>query len=121
MRKMVLGNLIIIMLFSFCGQEKKVKLTLPLIFNDNMVVQRNTSVPFWGQGNPGTQIKIKASWGNQVRTQVNKDGSWETNIPTPSAGGPFQITVENTNQKTIFNNVMSGEVWLCSGQSNMEM
>ncbi len=122
MRKMVLGNLIIIiMLFSFCGQEKKVKLTLPSIFNDNMVVQRNTSVPFWGQGNPGTQIKIKASWGNQVRTQVNKDGSWETNIPTPSAGGPFQITVENTNQKTIFNNVMSGEVWLCSGQSNMEM
>lgn len=121
MHKIKLGILIIIMFFSFCSQEKSGKLFLPSIFDDNMVVQRNNSVPFWGKGVPGTQIKIKASWGNQVRTQVNKDGSWKTKLPTPSAGGPFQITIENMNQAIIYENVMSGEVWLCSGQSNMEM
>jgi sialate O-acetylesterase len=89
------------------------------IFGDNMVLQRNTAANFWGTANPGEQVTLSGSWGESGKTKAEADGKWQVKLPTPEAGGPFTITVQGSNTITL-NNVMSGEVWLCTGQSNMD-
>jgi sialate O-acetylesterase len=97
------------------------KVQLPAIFSDNMVLQQKSSVPFWGTASPGKVLKIKSSWSNTtVQTTVEKDGSWKTEVTTPEYGGPFNIEISD-GTKLELRNVLIGEVWLCSGQSNMEM
>ena len=91
------------------------------LFQDNMVLQQQRNVPVWGKGTPGTSVVIKTSWGKTVSTVVGLDGHWTAAISTPKAGGPFQISVRNGNSLLVLRNVLTGEVWLCSGQSNMEM
>jgi len=91
---------------------------LPEIFNDNMVIQRDTNAPIWGWANPGETVRVTGSWGKSVRTISSKDGKWAVKLATPHAGGPFTITVQGRN-KLKLKNVLSGEVWICSGQSNM--
>jgi sialate O-acetylesterase len=91
------------------------------LFQDNMVLQQQRSVPIWGKGIPGTQVLIKTSWGKNVSTVVNPDSSWVASLLTPKAGGPFQISIRHGNNVTVVRNILVGEVWLCSGQSNMEM
>jgi sialate O-acetylesterase len=91
------------------------------LFSDNMVLQQHSEVPIWGNGFPGSIIKVSASWGDKASTQVRADGSWSMMIGTPLAGGPFTIEVAHDGVFTSLKNVMVGEVWLCSGQSNMEM
>ena len=100
---------------------QKVGLWMPAVFSDNMVVQRDTEVPLWGKGIPGEKIEIEASWGEKGSTVVEASGKWNINLKTPKAGGPFSISVAMGNEKITYKNVMSGEVWVCSGQSNMEM
>jgi len=96
-------------------------LWMPSIFSDNMVVQRESEIPLWGKGVPGKNVKIETSWGEKSGTVVNLDGKWESKIKTPKAGGPFTISVVMGNETIKYKNVLSGEVWVCSGQSNMEM
>lgn len=97
------------------------KVQLPAIFSDNMVLQQKSSVPFWGTASPGKILKIKSSWNNTtVQTTVEKDGRWKIEVPTPEYGGPFNIEISD-GTKLELHNVLIGEVWLCSGQSNMEM
>jgi sialate O-acetylesterase len=91
------------------------------LFQDNMVLQQQRNVPVWGKGTPGTSIIIKTSWGKTVSTVVGSDGHWATAIATPKAGGPFQISIRHGSSLLVLRNVLTGEVWLCSGQSNMEM
>jgi sialate O-acetylesterase len=91
------------------------------LFQDNMVLQQQRSVPIWGKGIPGIQVLIKTSWGKNVSTVVNPEGSWVASLLTPKAGGPFQISIRHGNSLLVLRNVLTGEVWLCSGQSNMEM
>ncbi len=93
------------------------------LFSDNMVLQRNMeAVPIWGHGQAGRIVKITTSWDAQTYVaKVDKDGQWRTAVKTPDAGGPYTITVSDGKKKTTLENVMMGEVWLCSGQSNMEM
>jgi sialate O-acetylesterase len=91
------------------------------LFQDNMVLQQQRNVPVWGKGTPGTSVVIKTSWGKTVSTVVNSDGHWMSAIGTPKAGGPFQISVRQGKSFLVVRNVLTGEVWLCSGQSNMEM
>ncbi len=96
------------------------KVSLPAIFSDHMVLQRNSQTAIWGKADPGEQITVKGSWAKEkVKTTADENGQWKLRISTPVAGGPYTLTVEGKN-KIIFSNVMSGEVWLCSGQSNME-
>ena len=99
----------------------KNKLTLPSIFSDNMVLQQKAETPFWGKGTPHQEIQIKASWGASANSFVTKDSLWITKIKTPKAGGPYNVTVKSGNSVIHYKNVLIGEVWLCSGQSNMEM
>lgn len=85
-----------------------------------MVLQQQTRAGLWGWAGPNEKIYITPSWNNQTdSTQSNGDGRWATSISTPAAGGPYSITFKSWNT-VVIDNVMIGEVWLCSGQSNME-
>lgn len=94
---------------------------LPELFTDNMVVQQQASVPFWGTAKAGKKITVTASWDNQTQTTTaDAKGQWRTTLKTPAAGGPYTVQISD-GQAVTLKNVMVGEVWLCSGQSNMEM
>lgn len=93
---------------------------LPSFFSDKMVMQQNAEVSIWGKDDPGTNIKISATWGEESEVKSGSDGHWKTNISTPDAGGPYSVTIKGS-EVIVLNDVLCGEVWLCSGQSNMEM
>jgi sialate O-acetylesterase len=97
------------------------QLQLAPLFQDNMVLQQQQYVPIWGKGTPGESIVIKTSWGRTESTVVDANGCWKASISTPKAGGPFQISVRQGKSLLVVRNILTGEVWLCSGQSNMEM
>ena len=96
------------------------KITLPSVFADNMVLQQNSEVAIWGWSEPGETVSIITSWNikDTVRVKASNYAAWKTKIKTNSAGGPYSIEILG-NSKVKLNNVMLGEVWLCSGQSNM--
>ena len=85
-----------------------------------MVLQQNAAVSIWGKDDPGKNIKISASWGEEAEAISDGDGRWKTKIATPGAGGPYTMTIKGS-EVIVLNDVLTGEVWLCSGQSNMEM
>ena len=98
------------------------QIELSNLFSDNMVLQQESHVNFWGKAKKNQELIIYASWsGKIIRTIVKDDGSWEVKIKTPSAGGPYNIQVTCDGETKTINNVLIGEVWLASGQSNMEM
>ena len=97
------------------------KVTLPSFFSDNMVLQQNTEAAIWGWTDSGKKVTITTTWTGVKFTAVpDKDGKWSTKLPTPEAGGPYKIFI-NDGEKLTLENVLIGEVWFCSGQSNMEM
>ena len=93
---------------------------LPSIFSDNMVLQRETKAPVWGWADVGEKVTVTGSWGESAATVTGDDGKWQVAVKTPSAGGPLTLTIQGKNTIEL-KNVLSGEVWLCSGQSNMGM
>ena len=94
---------------------------IPSIFSDNMVLQQKSNVRFWGKANPGESIEVSASWGASAKTKVNDNGLWKTDLKTIKAGGPYEIKIKIGDSTLVYKNVLLGEVWLCSGQSNMEL
>lgn len=112
-----LGVAVIMALGLNAGAEIK----LPAFFGDNMVLQQNTDARMWGTADASSTVTVTPGWTSEkYTTKADKDGKWKITIPTPSAGGPYDVTVSDGTPLTL-NNVMLGEVWLCSGQSNMEM
>ena len=110
--------LISLAVFSFT-LDAQVK--LPAIFTDNMVLQQLTDAAIWGKAGVNGNVKISTSWnGKSYSARADKDGNWKVKVATPSAGGPYTVTISESNS-IILKNVMIGEVWVCSGQSNMEM
>ncbi len=104
--------------------EGMAQVKLNPLFTDNMVMQQQTDkAPVWGESKPNKTITVTTSWDGKTYTiEANDKGQWKTAVKTPSAGGPYTITIsDGSKKKTVINNVMIGEVWLCSGQSNMEM
>lgn len=93
---------------------------LPNFFSDGMVLQQQTEVAIWGADKPSTKISIKSSWGKSANTTVDASGKWKLKLATPVAGGPYTLEV-NGSKKINVKDILIGEVWLCSGQSNMEM
>lgn len=92
---------------------------LPLLFGDNMVLQRDKPVAVWGWADRGEKITVQ--FNQQFKTtKADKKGHWMIQLDPEPAGGPFQLTIKGKDQIT-FSNVLVGEVWICSGQSNMEM
>lgn len=95
-------------------------ISLPEIFSDNMILQQRSEVTFWGWAKTGENVSIIADWMDKaVVVATNNQGAWKIKLQTPSAGGPFTIHIKGYNE-VILKNVLVGEVWLCSGQSNME-
>lgn len=98
----------------------KAQVRLPAIFSDNMVLQQKSAVAIWGWSSPGQKIYVTNSWNNTTdSTRATGGARWKLTINTPAAGGPYTLTINGGNTITL-NNVLIGEVWVCSGQSNME-
>ncbi|HET9745201.1 MAG TPA: sialate O-acetylesterase, partial [Chitinophagaceae bacterium] len=96
------------------------QLRLPAIISSGMVLQQNDSATLWGWGTPGERIAITPGWSEKTDTTVvNNRANWKIKLRTPVAGGPYTITLKGNSTITL-NDVMIGEVWVCSGQSNME-
>jgi len=98
------------------------KVRLPHIIGDNMVLQQQTDARLWGWAKPGKTVRVSTSWSQQaVTAKVGKDGKWMVKVSTPKASyDPLSITFDDGEPLTI-SNVLAGEVWVCAGQSNMEM
>ena len=97
------------------------KIVLPSIFSNNMVLQQKDNVPVWGRSTANATVSVITSWNNKKYTaRADSEGTWSLKVSTPSAGGPFNITISD-GQKLTLTNILIGEVWVCSGQSNMEM
>ena len=91
------------------------------MFSDNMVLQQQTDAPIWGESKPGKKVEIVTSWnGEKYTAEADSLGKWNVKVKTPAAGGPYSIIISD-GKPVMLKNVMIGEVWLCSGQSNMEM
>ena len=117
------GRQFIILLFvlSLIGVQSNAKVKLPALFADNMILQQQDEVAVWGWSDANATVTVSGSWNNErVETKADKNGNWKLMLPTPVAGGPYELTVSDGEELTL-ENVMIGEVWLCSGQSNMEM
>lgn len=112
---------LLISLISVLFMPEENSLEIPAIFSDNMVLQQRSNVPFWGKAKPGLTVNLKASWGASAKGIVKDDGTWMLKIKTPKAGGPFTVDLHIGDKVIHYSNVLIGEVWLCSGQSNMEM
>ena len=94
---------------------------LPSIFSDGMVIQQQTNAALWGWAKPGASIKTITSWNNKTYyCTADENGKWHTKVITPAAGGPYSISISD-GTPLLLKNILIGEVWLCSGQSNMEM
>ena len=98
------------------------KVKLPHLIGDNMVIQQQTNVRLWGWDKPGKPVKVTTSWNDEiVQAKTGQDGCWMVKVKSPAASfTPLSITFDDGEPVTI-SNVLAGEVWVCAGQSNMEM
>jgi sialate O-acetylesterase len=114
--KRQLVAVILIIAGSLAGANVK----LPAIFGDNMVLQQRSNAAIWGWADKGETVEVLGSWAKSpVTAKAGKDGKWQVKVKTPEASGPYTLTVKGKNTITL-QNVLIGEVWVCSGQSNME-
>lgn len=97
-------------------------ITLPAIISDNMVLEQNTEVRLWGKGNPGEKVTVTSSWNDASVTAVTgQDGRWSLYFPTSQASSKENtLTFKGDNNTVLVSNILLGEVWLCTGQSNMQ-
>lgn len=108
----------IIALFLFFVKGSQAQVTVATIFSDNMVLQQNAKIPVWGLAKKNEAITVK--FHNQTKkTVTDKNGKWSVYLDNEKAGGPFVLLIKGQNKIEI-KNILVGEVWLCSGQSNME-
>ncbi len=119
MRK--LSSLLFSILLIACSKESTIRFELPSVISDGMVLQRDTEVVLWGKASPKQSVKIVTNWGIRKRVKTDENGKWQLKIKTGPAGGPYEVAFQTSDTSVIIKNVLLGEVWICSGQSNMEM
>jgi len=94
---------------------------LPSLIGNNMVLQQNSTIKVWGWADAGEKVTVQTNWLTASTSAITTaEGNWKTTIKTPKAGGPYTLTITGRDYSITIENVMIGEVWLCSGQSNME-
>ena len=92
------------------------------LFSDNMILQRNSKVNIWGKSNPNQIVTVYSSWNNKSeKTKSNSNGDWILKIQTDNSVGPYEMSISTSDDTKIIKNILFGEVWFASGQSNMEM
>ena len=106
----------------FASASLFAKVVLPPVIGDNMVLQQQTSAAIFGKAEPGKTVTVKTSWNKKKVSAVadSQTGKWLVRVQTPAAGGPYEIVISD-GDKTVLKDVLIGEVWFASGQSNMEM
>lgn len=110
----------ILILFSF-STSAFADVRLPAIIGDHMVLQQNSTVKIWGWSDVLENIKLSTTWDTiTYATTATPGAQWSMQIKTPAAGGPYKVTINGRN-RIVIDDVLIGEVWVCSGQSNMEM
>ncbi len=112
--------LVLIILFSMsaASSNAQAEVSLPKIFSDNMVLQRDMPVKIWGWAEEGESVTV--SFNDQtIKSTSDKNGNWRVVLKPAQAGGPYSMTVQASN-KIELKNILIGEVWICSGQSNMQ-
>lgn len=117
MRKQII---IAALLATSLSAQAKVK--LPHILGDGMILQQNAEARLWGWDRPGQKVDVTVSWSEEkYSAKTDKDGQWIVKVKTPAAGYTPQSITFNDGEQTTLRNVLVGEVWVCAGQSNMEM
>jgi sialate O-acetylesterase len=113
---------IFILIATICFTMKaSAAIKLPAVLADHMVLQQKSNVPLWGQAKANAVISIKTSWNKKVyQAKADPQGKWRQMVQTPTAGGPYTITFSDGTPLEL-TDILIGEVWVCSGQSNMEM
>ena len=96
-------------------------LTVNALFRDHMVLQQKEKITVWGTALSTKQVKVTGSWGSEATTISDAAGNWKLNLNTPEAGGPYELNITSENKTILLKDILIGEVWLASGQSNMEM
>ncbi len=96
------------------------EIRLPHIFSNNMILQRDKSLKIWGWADKNEKIRIEIL-GQIKETKSNKSGYWYVNLDPISYGGPYQMKIQGSKNLITLDNILIGDIWLCSGQSNMEM
>lgn len=114
-------SLFLISFLTLVSCQTNSNLKLPSLISDNMLLQQKTNAKIWGKANPGRKISVSTSWNSNGQAIAGKDGKWSVSLPTPEAGGPYTIAISGKDTTIVIKNVLIGEVWFCSGQSNMEM
>ena len=99
------------------------QIKLPSVFKDNMVLQQQSEVTIWGKSSPNKKITLKTGWSTEsFSSKAGKDSLWHIKFPTPKASyQPYKMVLSEARDSIVINNILFGEVWLCGGQSNMEM
>ncbi len=114
------SRMLLALVFAFAAVAAHAEVRLPGFFNDHMVLQRDQPIAVWGWAKPGEDISVTLAGQSAVfPTPAGVDGRWRATLKPMPAGGPHTLTVEGSN-KVVIKDVLIGEVWLCSGQSNME-
>ena len=116
-------RILIIALMLLCSvAQMQGKIKLPAIISDNMVLQQKEEVKLWGWADAGEQVQVKASWGKVAQAVADAEGKWSLHIKTPKccSGQWIEVLSGKDNEKIRISNILVGEVWLASGQSNME-
>ncbi|MDD2380617.1 MAG: hypothetical protein PHV35_02860, partial [Mariniphaga sp.] len=107
--------------FSLISLFVQAEIKLPAIFGNHMVLQQQTDAAIWGKSAAGKTVRVNTSWNNKnYQVQSDQQGNWKVKVNTPRAGGPYEITVSDGTTLKL-EDVLIGEVWICSGQSNMAM
>lgn len=105
---------------AICGTAAQAQISLPKVIGDNMVLQQGKSVAIWGEGVPGKKVTVRFA-GQSARATVAPDGKWSVSLaPMQASFEPRQMTISDGRSKVKLNDILVGEVWLASGQSNME-
>jgi len=111
----------LILLCLLVASIARAEISLPHIFSDEMVLQRETNVLLYGWASPHEEFTIYTSWNDEtLEVKTGNDAKWEIMVGTPKAGGPYRINMKGADNEINLKNILIGDVWLCSGQSNME-
>src|ERR1035437_3307989 len=112
-----------ILLFLALGISASAQISMPKVFSSHMVLQRDMEIPIWGNAPAGAEITAQFA-NSQTKGIADENGKWMLHLPKFNAGGPYKLVVFQTDksgQKIVFEDVLVGDVWLASGQSNMEL
>ena len=113
----LLPGLVVLLVYMAIAGIAFGEITPANVISENMVLQQGAAAPIWGTANPGEKVTVKMA-GQTKTAAADQDGAWTVKLDPMKAGGPFELTIAGENTVTV-KNVMVGEVWLCSGQSNM--